>query len=96
MMNLPELRTKAATDKTPAGVAARKALAALDARELTDATRHFVAAASLDLDYAAGIVSVSAIQRGAAGGRSTSPKKVAAVRKNGKKGGRPRAQTPPK
>ena len=93
-MNLATLRTKAASDTTPAGVAARKALAALDARQLTEAKRHFVAAASLDLDYADGVVSVSAVERSAAGGRSKSARKVEAVRANGKKGGRPKKTRP--
>ena len=93
-MNLATLRTKAASDTTPAGVAARAALAALDARHLTEAKRHFVAAASLDLDYADGVVSVSAVERSAAGGRSKSARKVEAVRANGKKGGRPKKTRP--
>lgn len=94
-MNLQQLRTKAQDDHSAAGSTARAALAALDARDLDNATRLFVEAATLDLDYADGVVSVSAIRRGGNGGRAKTDKKRAAVRTNGKKGGRPKKEPKP-
>lgn len=85
-MTLTEFRTRAAADTALSGTHARAAIAAIAAKDWTTAQAELTKAATFD---PATYISALPLVGVARAGSASSPRKLAAVRANGKKGGRP-------
>jgi hypothetical protein len=85
-MTLAELRAAAAKDPAPSGTHARAAVDALDAKDWKTAQAEITKAATLD---PAAYIPALPLVGVARAGSVKSERKLAAVRANGKKGGRP-------